>query len=90
MLMERNYHAGSSKDKRKLAGCLLRTDLGLISYVNETNDELRALLSKRNSHEYFGNHKGTREELIWALEREDYNRRFKHFTRLPAELRVCK
>ena len=88
MLDDRGYYNKSIRDKSELQRCLRRTDLGLRSYKNYTNDELRELIRQRDIDiTDISERKGQRCELIEALEKEDIRPRFHNFTRLPAELR---
>lgn len=87
-LAERNYHVGSTRDTGRLRRCLRRSDMGLMSYANYTNKELRQLIRARGIKTDFGPRNiGQRVDLIEALEHADNNRKFENFTRLPPELR---
>ena len=88
MLDQRGYYNKSIKNKDDLRRALRRCDMGLVSYMNFTNDELRCLIHKRGiDTNIISGPNGTRTELIEALESEDKHPRFAGFTRLPAEVR---
>ena len=91
MLDDRGYYNKSITDKQELRRCLRRCDLGLLSYKNYTNDELRDLIRQRGidtDDVISPGNKGQRCELVGILENEDINREFANFERLPAELRA--
>lgn len=89
MLAERNYHAKSNTDKAGLQRQLKRTDMGLLSYVDCTNNELRDFIRSRGVDKQSIRGKlGQREELLRALEYQDYHPKFEKFTSLPSELRT--
>ena len=90
LLNQRQYYAGSAKDKGKLSECLRRSDLGLISYVNLSNKDLRQLIEDRDidtSDVLDGIRMGRRQDLVSLLESADDRPRFRKFLRLPPELR---
>lgn len=86
LLDQRGYYNGSLTDKAKLRLCLRRADLGLMSYQNCTNDELRKLIAMRKT-DNSTHHEGQREYLLRYLHGMDEQPEFHRFVDLPAELR---
>lgn len=72
ILEEREYRTGSVADKRELRQALIRSDRGLLSYKQFSNDEMRKLIKARGIHTYFGKGSiGQRLELVNLLVRAD-------------------
>ena len=90
LLKSRGYAIGQTTDKEWLRDSLIRSDLGLMSYVPYSNDELRDIISARGidpSKLVFGPGAGTRGELVEFLDKADQQPRFHRFLDLPAEIR---
>ncbi|KXS99828.1 hypothetical protein AC578_8875 [Pseudocercospora eumusae] len=90
LLQKRRYAVGKSDSKDKLEEALLRSDCGMQSYADQSDDDLRALVRSRGvdaSHVICGNKVGTRGDLLSLLKNADMNPRFEKFSDLAAELR---
>lgn len=90
LLKRCGYATGSITDKTWLTDSVLRSDLGLMSYVPYSNDELRAFIATRRidtTGVYTRDSIGHRRELVQLLDRADQEPQFNDFLLLPAELR---
>ncbi|KAK3074799.1 hypothetical protein LTR53_002465 [Teratosphaeriaceae sp. CCFEE 6253] len=89
MLEDRHYHVGGIKDVGRLEGCLRRSRLGLMSYHNCGNEELRRLIAVRKLNDSItdGLREGDRQELLAILDCADLQPSFHRFLELPPELR---
>lgn len=90
LLQKRNYPIGKSDSKDKLEEALLRSDCGMQSYADKSDDDLRALIMKRGvdaSHVIRGNKVGSRGDLLALLKNADMDPKFERFSDLAPELR---
>ncbi|EME83919.1 uncharacterized protein MYCFIDRAFT_195117 [Pseudocercospora fijiensis CIRAD86] len=90
LLHVRHYAVGKSDGKDKLEEALLRSDCGMLSYADKSDDNLRALIKSRGvdaSQVIYGSKVGSRGDLLSLLKDADMNPRFERFSDLPPELR---
>lgn len=90
ILESRGYSTGQINDKKWLQESLFRADLGLMSYVPYSNDELKELIKARNipaKLDESGKARGKRTDLVFLLDVHDQKPDFHRFLELPAELR---
>lgn len=90
ILESRGYATGQITDKKWLQDSLFRADLGLMSYVPYSNDELREFIEARRiaaRHDDDGKIRGRRMDLVLLLDCQDQQPDFHRFLDLPAELR---
>lgn len=88
LLAARGYAIGSATTPKNLPVALKRSDLGLLSYTNRPNHELRELIQQRGLNKAFqSSHECNRTDLLKILNDADDDRRFHklQFSRLKSE-----
>jgi len=89
LLEYRKYAVKRKETRESLLECLKRSDLGLLSYTGRPNSELRDLVRSRGLETNIASgNKGTRAELLRALNDADDSPEFGNFVQLPTEVRA--